>query len=157
MPEPTCAGRRKTLTMKTSIARAIAVTAVWIATAGASGAQDATAANAPVSIVRCTVLDEYPAFAPSDVGSVIPTDTMVQIAFVNRSERTIRDVTFRVDALGGNRTIGYLGRFSSGELTQHTFGPFGDVGYNARCGVESATFDDGTVWNTARALTSRGS
>ena len=125
----------------------IATAAVCAATTLPSVAQDASAANAPVSVLACDVLDQY-ASSPDDAGAVIWQDTMVRIAFVNRSTQTIRGVTFRVDANvhGGARTITDVGRFSTGVPIQHTFGPFGDVSYNARCDVAAVTFDDGTVW-----------
>ena len=143
-PEPRCVGRRIPFTMTTIVLRAMAVAAVCIAMTQPSVAEDSAAANAPVSILRCDILDEYA--SPDDTGSRISTDAMVRIAFVNRSSRTIRDVTFGIDSRGGNRTIGDVGQFSSGVLIQHTFGPFGDVDDDARCDVASVTFDDGTLW-----------
>jgi hypothetical protein len=129
---------------------AIAIVAMGAATVQPALAQDrpATAEAAPISIAACSVVPTYAPVAMTDSGGPIgPTGSSVWISFLNRSGRTITEVTFDFDSDDGKVSIADRGRFSSGITIEHALGPFAALrGDETTCGVSSVRYDDGTVW-----------
>jgi len=136
--------------VRTTVLTTIAIAAISLATTQPSVAQDSSTVNAPVSVLTCDVTDTYVS-APWGEGDVlVPKSAALRVAFVNRSERTVNDVTFVLAGRGGNLTIADEGRFSSGVRILHTFGPFDvdviDPKDSCDVNVTSVTFDNGVVW-----------
>jgi hypothetical protein len=126
---------------------AIATIAMAAATMQPSVAQDRPATDAPISIASCRVVPTYDrALTNEGGGPSSPTGANVWISFLNRSARTITEVTFLLESSEGPVTITDLGRFSSGVPIQHVLGTFADLDADATCGLYSVRFDDGTVW-----------
>ncbi|MDB5041182.1 MAG: hypothetical protein JWN27_1908 [Candidatus Eremiobacteraeota bacterium] len=139
--------------MRITVLTTIAIAAVSLATTQPSAAQDSSTINAPVSVVTCDVIDTYRSAPWGEGVDLVPTSATVRVAFVNRSDRTVNDVTFVLAGRGGDLRIADEGRFSSGVQILHTFGPFDvdAIGPNASCDVNvtSVTFDNGVVWRRA--------
>jgi hypothetical protein len=127
---------------------AIATVAMGTATVQPTLAQDQPAATAPISIAACAVVPSYEPVLMSESGvPTDPTGASVWISFLNRSPRTITEVTFDFTGAGGSVAIADRGRFSSGVTIEHALGPFtGLRGDETTCAVSSVRYDDGTVW-----------
>jgi hypothetical protein len=136
--------------VKTTVLTTIAFVAVSLATTQPSVAQDSSAVSAPVGVLTCEVIDTYVSAPWGEGVDLVPSSAAVRVAFVNRSERTINDVTFVLAGRGGDLRIADEGRFSSGVRILHTFGPFNvdviDPAASCDVNVTSVTFDDGVVW-----------
>jgi hypothetical protein len=127
--------------------KAIASVAIAAATIQPSIAQDRAAIVEPISIASCRVVPTYdPVLATEGGTSTSPTGESVWISFLNRSPRTVTEVTFLINSAQGPLTVSDQGRFSSGIPIEHALGPFTYVDDDATCGLYSARFDDGTVW-----------
>lgn len=133
--------------MNTIFFSAIATVAITTATVQPSLAQDQPAANAPVSVASCEVVPTYEPTASSDSNFPSwPTGASVWVSFKNHSERTLTTVTFLLQTHDGAVTIADKGRFSNGVAIQHMLGPFAGLEGDETCGLYSAQFDDGLVW-----------
>jgi hypothetical protein len=127
---------------------AIATVAIGTATAQPALAQDQPVTAAPISIAACAVVPTYESVLTSESGvPTAPTGASVWVSFLNRSARTITEVTFDFADANGSVSIADRGRFSSGVTIEHALGPFtGLRGDETTCAVSSVRFDDGTVW-----------
>ena len=104
------------------------------------------AAQYPIGVTRCDVVEFTPALPPDGGG---PSSTRsLEISFVNHAPVAAKDVRIVVSYAGQTQTIVDRGTYSPNITIDQTFDPrttaFGSGA--AQCSVSSVTFADGTTW-----------